>query len=209
MSFTVVDHPLISHKLSLMRMKDTPSTLFRQLTVEIAMLLCYEVTRDLPCEDREIETPLEEMKAPFLSGKKPCVVSILRAGNGFLDGVLSVMPAVKVGHIGLYRDPETLDAIEYYCKLPIDLNERTAILVDPMLGTANTAVAAIDRIKEHGVGRIVYMCLVAGPEGIMALTEAHPDVRSYTCAVDRQLNEKGYLLPGVGDAGDRIYGTYH
>ena len=209
MSFTVIDHPLISHKLSLMRMKETPSTLFRQLTMEIAMLLCYEVTRDLPCEDRAIETPLEEMKAPFLSGKKPCVISILRAGNGFLDGVLSVMPAVKVGHIGLYRDPETLDAIEYYCKLPIDLNERTAILVDPMLGTANTAVAAIDRIKEHGVGRIVYMCLVAGPEGIAALSDAHPDVESYTCAVDRQLNEKGYLLPGVGDAGDRIYGTYH
>ena len=209
MGFTVVDHPLISHKLSLMRMKETPSTLFRQLTMEIAMLLCYEVTRDLPCEDRAIETPLEEMKAPFLSGKKPCVISILRAGNGFLDGVLSVMPAVKVGHIGLYRDPETLDAIEYYCKLPIDLNERTAILVDPMLGTANTAVAAVDRIKEHGVRRIVYMCLVAGPEGIAALSDAHPDVESYTCAVDRQLNEKGYLLPGVGDAGDRIYGTYH
>ncbi len=207
MDVTVVEHPLIMHKLSLMRQNNTHSSLFRQLTKEIAMLLGYEVTRDLPTEEHTIETPLESMKAPFLSGRKLCVVSILRAGNGLLDGMLSLMPAVRVGHIGLYRDPQTLVAIEYYCKVPSDLDQRSTIVVDPMLGTANTATAAIDRLKQHGSKQIVFVCLLAAPEGVKALNSAHPDVKIYTGAVDRQLNSHGYILPGLGDAGDRIYGT--
>ena len=194
MNVTIVKHPLIMHKLSLMRRKDTSTSLFRQLTKEIAMLLGYEVTRELPSEEQAIETPLESMNAPFLSGKKLCVVSILRAGNGLLDGMLSLMPAVKVGHIGLYRDPQSLVAIEYYCKLPSDLSERTTIVVDPMLATSNTAIAAIDRLKQHGAQRIVFVCLLAAPEGVRALNDAHS-------------NDHGYILPGLGDAGDRIYGT--
>ena len=190
-----------------MRQKETPTNVFRQLTMEISMLLAYEVTRDLPCEKRTIETPLETMEASFISGKKLCVVSILRAGNGLLDGMLSLMPAVKVGHIGLYRDPKTLIAIEYYCKLPSDIGDRTTIVVDPMLGTANTATAAIERLKQHGAKNIVFVCLLAAPEGVSAVNDAHPGVKIYTCAVDRQLNDRGYILPGLGDAGDRIYGT--
>ena len=190
-----------------MRKKETSANVFRQLTTEIAMLLGYEVTRDLPCEKRTIETPLETMEAPFISGKKLCVVSILRAGNGLLDGMLSLMPAVKVGHIGLYRDPQTLIAVEYYCKLPTDISDRTTIVVDPMLGTANTAIAAIERLKQHSAKNTVFVCLLAAPEGVSAFNAAHPDVKIYTCAVDRQLNERGYILPGLGDAGDRIYGT--
>ncbi len=207
MNVTVVEHPLIMHKLSLMRQNNTHSSLFRQLTKEIAMLLGYEVTRDLPTEEQTIETPLEPMKASFLSGRKLCVVSILRAGNGLLDGMLSLMPAVRVGHIGLYRDPQTLVAIEYYCKVPSDLDQRSTIVVDPMLATANTAVAAIDRLKQRGSKQIVFVCLLAAPEGVKALNDAHPDVKIYTGAVDRQLNSHGYILPGLGDAGDRIYGT--
>ena len=207
MKVNIVDHPLIMHKLSLMRQIRTSTNLFRQLTKEIAMLLGYEVTRNLPCEKRKIETPLETMQAPFLSGKKLCVVSILRAGNGLLDGILELMPPVRVGHIGLYREPETLVAVEYYCKLPTDINDRTTLLVDPMLATANTVVAAVNRLKEHGAKEIIFVCLLAAPEGIQVLREAHPDVKIYTCAVDRQLNDHGYILPGLGDAGDRIYGT--
>lgn len=207
MKVNIVDHPLIMHKLSLMRQISTSTNLFRQLTKEIAMLLGYEVTRNLPCEEHTIQTPLETMQAPFLSGKKLCVVSILRAGNGVLDGILELMPPVRVGHIGLYREPETLVAVEYYCKLPNDINDRTTLLVDPMLATANTVVAAVNRLKEHGVKDIVFVCLLAAPEGIQTLREAHPDVTIYTCAIDRQLNDHGYILPGLGDAGDRIYGT--
>ena len=207
MNVTVVEHPLIMHKLSLMRQKSTSSSTFRQLTTEVSMLLGYEVTRRLPIEQRTIETPLESMDAPFLAGKKLCVVSILRAGNGLLDGMMSLMPAARVGHIGLYRDPQTLAAVEYFCKVPSDLCDRTTIVVDPMLATANTAVAAVERLRQRDAGRIIFVCLLAAPEGIEAFNIAHPDVELYTGAIDRQLNDHGYILPGLGDAGDRMFGT--
>ena len=207
MNATIVDHPLIQHKLTLMRRKKTPTNHFRQLVNEIAMLLGYEVTRDLKLMDEEIETPLEKMKSPVLAGKKLCFVSILRAGNGLLDGMLALMPSARVGHVGLYRDPATLTAVEYYYKVPQDISERLAIVVDPMLATANSAIAAVDRLKQGGANQMKFVCLLAAPEGVAAFNEAHPDVPIYTAAVDRELNGHGYILPGLGDAGDRIYGT--
>ena len=207
MKATIVDHPLIQHKLTLMRRKETPTSRFRQLVTEIAMLLGYEVTRDLELTSREIETPLESMKSPVLAGKKLCFVSILRAGNGLLDGMLNLMPSARVGHVGLYRDPTTLVAIEYYFKVPTDIGDRLAIVVDPMLATSNSAIAAVDRLKQGGAKKLKFVCLLAAPEGVEAFNNAHPDVPVFTAAVDRELNDHGYILPGLGDAGDRIYGT--
>ena len=202
-----VDHPLIQHKLTLMRRTDQSTAGFRQLLREISTLLAYEVTRDLPIKLVDIETPMQKMNAPMLSGKKLCFISILRAGNGLLDGMLDLMPSARVGHVGLYRDPKSLQAIEYYFKVPNDIGERLAIVVDPMLATANSVIAAIDRLKSAGAKHIKFVCLLAAPEGIEALYSAHPDVESYTASVDERLNEHGYILPGLGDAGDRIYGT--
>ena len=207
MNVTVVDHPLIQHKLTLMRRKETPTSRFRQLVNEIAMLLGYEVTHDLELTNRRIETPLEEMESPVLAGKKLCFISILRAGNGLLDGMLALMPSARVGHVGLYRDPATLVAVEYYYKVPQDIEDRLAIVVDPMLATANSSIAAVERLKQGGAKRMKFVCLLAAPEGVKAFNEAHPDVPIFTAAVDRQLNDHGYILPGLGDAGDRIYGT--
>lgn len=204
---TVVGHPLVQHKLSLMRRKETPTGEFRQLLREISLLLGYEIMRNLPVEQVEIETPLEKMKAPMLAGKKLCIISILRAGNGFLDGLLELVPSARVGHVGLYRDPETLEPVEYYLKLPDDMPSRLAIVVDPMLATGNSAIAAIERVKERGAADVRFLCLLAAPEGIKNLTEAHPDVPIVTAAIDRRLNDHGYILPGLGDAGDRMFGT--
>ena len=203
----VIDHPLIAHKLSLVRSKATPSLQFRTLLREISMLLGYEVLRDLPTELRDIETPIGPTRAPFLKGKKLVFVPILRAGNGLLDGLLDLAPSARVGHIGLYRDPNTLEAIEYYCKLPADIADRLTILVDPMLATGHSAVAAVDRLKGRGARDIRLVCLLAAPEGVAELARAHPDVRVFTAALDERLNEHGYIVPGLGDAGDRLYGT--
>ncbi|MEM7255730.1 MAG: uracil phosphoribosyltransferase [Pseudomonadota bacterium] len=203
----VVDHPLVQHKLSLMRRRDTPTAKFRQLLKEISMLLGYEVTRDLEIELRTITTPLTEMQAPFLAGKKLALISILRAGNGLLEGMLDLIPSARVGHVGLYRDPTSLVAVEYYFKVPDELSDRPVIMVDPMLATANSAVAAVTRIKEAGAKRIKMVCLLAAPEGLTAFHTVHPDVPIYTAAVDERLNDHGYILPGLGDAGDRLYGT--
>ena len=203
----LIDHPLVQHKLSLMRQKDLSTNSFRRLLKELAMLMTYEVTRDIPTQTIEIETPLETMTGQVIDGKKLVFVSILRAGIGILDGMLDVVPGARVGHIGLYRDPRTLTAVEYYFKLPADMAERDVIVVDPMLATGNSAIAAVDRIKEVGPRSIKFVCLLAAPEGVAALQAAHPDVPIYTAAVDRQLNEHGYILPGLGDAGDRIFGT--
>jgi uracil phosphoribosyltransferase len=206
-NLVVVDHPLVAHKLSLMRDKTTPSAQFRTLLREISLLLGYEVLRDLPTELRDIETPVGPMRAPFLMGKKLVIVPILRAGSGLLDGLLELVPSARVGHVGLYRDPATLAAIEYYCKLPDDIGERLTVVVDPMLATGNSAVAAISRLKERGARDVRLVCLLAAPEGIAALGRAHPEVRVFTAAVDTRLNEHGYIVPGLGDAGDRMYGT--
>jgi uracil phosphoribosyltransferase len=203
----VIDHPLIAHKLSLARSKATPSLQFRTLLREISMLLGYEVLRDLPTELRDIETPIGPARAPFLKGKKLVFVPILRAGNGLLDGLLDLAPSARVGHIGLYRDPNTLEAIEYYCKVPGDIADRLTILVDPMLATGHSAVAAVDRLKGRGARDIRLVCLLAAPEGVGELARAHPDVRVFTAALDERLNEHGYIVPGLGDAGDRLYGT--
>lgn len=202
----LIDHPLVQHKLTLMRQKDLSSKGFRQLLNEISMLMAYEVLRDIPLHDVEIETPLEHMTGTVIDGKKLVFVSILRAGNGILDGMLSVVPNARVGHIGLYRDPKTLVAVEYYFKLPNDVAERD-VVVDPMLATGNSAVAAIDRVKEQRPRSIKFVCLLTCPEGIAAVQEAHPEVTIYTAAVDRALDEHGYIVPGLGDAGDRIFGT--
>ena len=204
---TVVDHPLIQHKLTLMRRADTPTAKFRQLMNEVSLLLGYEVMRDLPVADREIRTPLQAMSAPELSGKKLALISILRAGNGLLEGLLNLVPSARVGHIGLYRDPDTLVAVEYYFKVPDELGERPVIVVDPMLATANSAIAAIERIKGAGAKNLKMLCLLAAPEGISAFQTVHPDVPIFTAAIDERLNEHGYILPGLGDAGDRLYGT--
>ena len=204
---TVVDHPLIQHKLTLMRDKGTPSAVFRQLLREISTLLTYEVLRDLPLTTKKIETPLQEMDAPVLAGKKLVFVSILRAGNGLLDGMLDLVPNARVGHVGLYRDPVTLAAVEYYMKVPRDIGDRLVIAVDPMLATANSAGAALTRLKEVGAKNIKFVSLLAAPEGIEALSTAHPDVPIYTAALDSHLNDHGYIVPGLGDAGDRMYGT--
>ena len=204
---TVVDHPLVQHKLALMRRKETRTAEFRQLLREISLLLGYEVTHDLPLTATEIETPITKMTAPRLKGKKMVLISILRAGNGLLDGMLDLIPSARVGHVGLYRDPETLVAVEYYFKVPRDLGDRLVIAVDPMLATGNSAIAAIDRIKEEGATNIKFVCLLAAPEGVQAFGEAHPDVHVYTAAIDERLNDHGYIVPGLGDAGDRLYGT--
>jgi len=204
---TVVDHPLVQHKLTLMRDRSTPTAVFRQLLREISLLLAYEVLRDLKTTLHSIETPLAEMEAPILKGKKLCFVSILRAGNGLLDGMLDLVPPARVGHIGLYRDPETLAAVEYYLKLPEGIEDREVVAVDPMLATGNSSAAAIQRLKEHGANHIRLACLLAAPEGIEALHAAHPDVPVFTAAIDSHLNDHGYIVPGLGDAGDRMYGT--
>ena len=203
----IVDHPLITHKLSIMRNKKTGSKDFRELLEEIAMLMGYELTRDLPLEDVTIETPLTKMTAKMIAGKKLAVVPILRAGLGMVDGLLSLIPVAKVGHIGLYRDPETHLPVEYYCKLPPDINDRIVILVDPMLATGGSAVDALTKLKEHGCKNIRFMCLVAAPEGVKKVQQAHPDVDIYAAALDDHLNEHAYIVPGLGDAGDRIFGT--
>ena len=203
----VIDHPLVQHKLTLMRRRDTPTAAFRALMREIALLLGYEVTRDLALTEEQIETPLEAMTAPVLAGKKLVLVSILRAGNGLLEGMLDLIPAARVGHIGLYRDPETLMAVEYYFKVPEDLDDREVIAVDPMLATAHSAIAAIHRLKEEGAKSIKLVCLVAAPDGLEAFGREHPDVPIYTAAVDERLDDHAYIRPGLGDAGDRLYGT--
>ena len=203
----LVDHPLVQHKLTLMRRKDASTNSFRRLLNEISMLMAYEVTRDMPMQDIEVETPLETMQAKVIDGKKVVLVSILRAGTGILDGMLTVVPGARVGHIGLYRDPKTLTAVEYYFKMPGEMENRDVIVVDPMLATGNSAIAALNRLKESGATTIKYVCLLASPEGLAALRAAHPDVPVYTASIDRELNEHGYILPGLGDAGDRIFGT--
>jgi uracil phosphoribosyltransferase len=203
----LVNHPLVQHKLTLMRRKEASTNSFRRLLNEISMLMAYEVTRDMPMQDIVIETPLETMNAKVIDGKKVVLVSILRAGTGILDGMLSVIPGARVGHIGLYRDPKTLTAVEYYFKMPGEMEERDAIVVDPMLATGNSAVAAVERLKELNPKTIKFVCLLTCPEGIRTLQAAHPDVPIYTAAIDRELNSHGYILPGLGDAGDRIFGT--
>lgn len=203
----VIDHPLVQHKLTLMRRKDASTNSFRRLLNELSLLMTYEVTRDMPMQEIEIETPLETMTAKVIDGKKLVFVSILRAGNGILEGMLNVVPGARVGHIGLYRDPKTLTAVEYYFKMPSDMPERDVVVVDPMLATGNSAIAAIDRLKETGPKSIKFVCLLTCPEGVAALQRAHPDVPIYTAAIDRELNHHGYILPGLGDAGDRIFGT--
>ncbi len=206
-SVMVVNHPLVQHKVTLVRNEDTTTDNFRRLVREISQLLTYEATRDLAMEIISIRTPIAPMQSPVLSGKKLCLVSILRAGNGFLDGMLELLPAARVGHIGLYRDPETLEPIEYYFKMPEDIGERMVIVVDPMLATGNSAIAALNRLKEAGVTTMKYVCLIASRPGLRALQAAHPDVCIVTAAIDEQLNEHGYIVPGLGDAGDRLYGT--
>jgi len=203
----VIDHPLVQHKLTLMRRKDASTASFRRLLNELAMLMTYEVTRDMPMQEIDIETPLEMTRGKVIDGKKLVFVSILRAGTGILDGMLSVVPGARVGHIGLYRDPKTLTAVEYYFKMPSEMHERDVIVVDPMLATGNSAVAAVDRLKEVRPRSIKFVCLLTCPEGVKAMNDAHPDVPVYTAAIDRQLNEHAYILPGLGDAGDRIFGT--
>jgi len=203
----VIDHPLVQHKLTLMRDKTVSTKGFRQLLNEIGMLLCYEVTRDLPVEMVEVETPITKTMAPMIAGKKLVFAPILRAGVGFLDGMLNLVPSARVAHIGLYRNPETLQAVEYYFKAPADVAERLVIVMDPMLATANSAVAAIDQLKKRGVKDIRFVCLLAAPEGIARLGKAHPDVGIWTAAIDEKLNDHGYIVPGLGDAGDRMFGT--
>ena len=203
----LIDHPLVQHKLTLMRRKDASTNTFRTLLNELSSLMAYEVTRDMPLQDVEIETPLETMLGKMIDGKKLVFVSILRAGNGILEGMLNVVPGARVGHVGLYRDPATLQAVEYYFKMPSEMAERDIVVVDPMLATGNSAIAAIDRLKKLSPKSIKFVCLLTCPEGIAALQKAHPDVPIYTAAIDRQLNDHGYILPGLGDAGDRIFGT--
>ena len=206
-NITVVDHPMVQHKLSLMRRKETSTIQFRQLMREVALLIGYEVTRDSALDLETIETPVASMRAPALTGKKLALISILRAGNGLLEGMLDLVPSARVGHVGLYRDPETLVAMEYYFKVPPDLEERPVIVLDPMLATGNSAVAAVHRIKEAGARTIKLVCLLAAPEGVAAFHDAHPDVAIFTASIDEKLNEHGYIVPGLGDAGDRLYGT--
>ena len=204
---TVVDHPLVQHKLTLMRKKDTSTHNFRQLLKEIGGLICYEITRDLPVETIDIETPVAPMQAPSLSGKKLVFAAILRSGMGMLEGMLELVPAARIAHVGLYRDPQTLNCVEYYFKAPLDIAERTVVVIDPMLATGNTAIAAVDRLMEAGARSIRMACLLASPEGISKFQGHHPGVKVWTAAVDTRLNDHGYILPGLGDAGDRMYGT--
>ena len=203
----VISHPLVQHKLSLMRKKSTSTQSFRTLIREVGTLLAYEVTKDLPLIYEEIETPLMKMDAPFLEGKKLCLVSILRAGNGLLDGFMELLPSARVGHIGLYRDPETLAAVEYYMKLPDLINQRLVLALDPMLATGHSSAAAVTRLKENGAENIRFVCLLAAPEGIEYFNKVHPDVPIFVAAIDEKLNDHAYILPGLGDAGDRIFGT--
>ncbi len=203
----VINHPLVQHKLTLMRQKELSTSSFRRLLHEISMLMAYEVTRDMPTQLIEIETPLEKMLAPVIEGRKTVFVVIMRAGMGFLDGMLEVVPGARVGHVGLYRDPKTLTAVEYYFKMPHNMSERDAIVLDPMLATGNSAVAAVDRLKETQPKSIRFVSLLAAPEGLKNFHAHHPDVPVYTAAIDRQLNEHGYIVPGLGDAGDRLFGT--
>jgi uracil phosphoribosyltransferase len=206
-NLTVVSHPLVQHKLTLMREKDTSTASFRQLLREISLLLAYEVTRELPMTTKRIETPLEPMDAPAIDGKKLALISILRAGNGLLDGILELIPAARVGFVGLYRDPETLQPVQYYCKLPDRLEDRICIVVDPMLATGNSSAAAVTLLKQAGARNIRFLCLLAAPEGIKHMQEVHPDVSIVTASVDSHLNDHGYIVPGLGDAGDRMFGT--
>ena len=203
----VIDHPLIRHKLTQLRDEQTNTERFRRLVREVGQMLAYEVTRDLPTENVRIRTPIAEIDSPVISGKQQCIVSILRAGNGMLDGMLELLPAAKVGHIGLYRDPATLEPVEYYFKVPSDIADRMVIVCDPMLATGNSAVAAINRLKDHGVTTVKLVCLLAAPEGVRAMLERHPDVPVTVAALDERLNDHGYIVPGLGDAGDRIFGT--
>ena len=203
----LLDHPLIQHKISLMRDKNTGSKEFRELVSEVAMLMCYEATRDLPLASVQIETPVAVAETKVISGRKLAFVPILRAGLGMMDGVLSMVPAAKIGHVGMYRDPDTLKPVEYYCKLPADIAQREVIVVDPMLATGGSAIDAISLLKQKGVSSLKFMCIIAAPEGLNALTQAHPDVAVYCGALDEKLNEHGYIVPGLGDAGDRIFGT--
>ena len=203
----VINHPLIQHKLSLMRRKTTSTSSFRALLQELSMLMAYEVTRDLPLVMEDIETPLEPMRAPVLEGKKIVLISVLRAGTGMLDGMLRIVPSARVGHIGLYRDPKTLEPVEYFFKVPSEMHDRDAIVMDPMLATGNSAAAAVARVKATGPKSVKYVCLLAAPEGIVTFRKHHPDVPFYTPAIDVRLNDHGYILPGLGDAGDRLYGT--
>lgn len=203
----VISHPLVQHKLTLMRRKETSTASFRRLLREISTLLCYEVTRDLDLTTMEIETPMEVMDAPILEGKKLVFASILRAGNGLLEGMLDLVPAARVAHIGMYRDHDTLEPVEYYFKAPEDLANRLVIVVDPMLATANSATAAMEKLKQRGARNIRFLCLLAAPEGLRRFRDAHPDIPVFTASIDRELNDKGYILPGLGDAGDRMYGT--
>ncbi len=203
----LIDHPLVQHKLTLMRRKDASTNTFRRLLNEISSLMAYEVTRDMPMQEIEVETPLETMVSKVIDGTKLVFVSILRAGNGILEGMLNIVPGARVGHVGLYRDPKTMVAVEYYFKMPKDMEERDIVVVDPMLATGNSAIAAVDRLKELNPKSIKFVCLLTCPEGTAAFHKAHPDVPIYTAAVDRQLNSHGYILPGLGDAGDRIFGT--
>ena len=207
MNVHVIDHPLIQHKLTIMRMKETGTKDFRELLEEISMLMAYEITRDFPLKDVEIETPICKCKEKMLAGKKVGVVPILRAGLGMLNGVVNMIPAARVGHVGMYRDPKTLKPVEYYCKLPKDVAERTLIVTDPMLATGGSSAAALTLLKEKGAKSITLMCLVAAPEGIRVVNKEHPDVPVYVAAIDDHLNDKGYIVPGLGDAGDRIFGT--
>ena len=206
-NLSVITHPLLQHKLTFLRREETSTAGFRRLVKEISQMLAYEVTRDLPTENMRIKTPITEFDSPIISGKKQCIVSILRAGNGMLDGMLELLPAARVGHIGLYRDPETLEPVEYYFKAPEDIAERLVIVVDPMLATGNSAVAAISRLKEYGVTSQKFVCLLAAPEGVRNLLNHHPEVGITTAALDEKLNDHGYIVPGLGDAGDRIFGT--
>ncbi len=206
-NLTIIDHPLVQHKLTLMRRKETPSSSFRQLLWEISMLLAYEITRDLPLQEVSVETPVCRTRAPLLSGKKLALVSIMRAGNGLLDGILELIPAARVGFVGMYRDEETLEPVEYYCKVPDQLEDRLVIAVDPMLATGNSSVAAITRLKESGAQEIRLLSLLAAPEGVARMQEVHPEVTVFTAALDEKLNEQGYIVPGLGDAGDRMFGT--
>ena len=203
----VIEHPLVQHKLTLMRRRETSTNSFRRLLSELSMLLAYEVTRDMPMHEVEIETPLEPMRSRLIDGKKTVFVSIMRAGAGILDGMLQVIPGARIAHIGLYRDPKTLVAVEYYFKVPADMHDRDAIVVDPMLATGNSAIAAVDRLKETRPRSIRFVCLLAAPEGLAHFHDAHPDVPVYTAAIDRRLDASGYILPGLGDAGDRLFGT--
>ena len=207
MNVHVIDHPLIQHKLTIMRMKETGTKDFRELLEEISMLMAYEITRDFPLKEVEIETPICKCKEKMLAGKKVGVVPILRAGLGMLNGVVNMIPAARVGHVGMYRDPKTLKPVEYYCKLPGDVAERTLIVVDPMLATGGSSSAALSLLKEKGAKHIILMCLVAAPEGVRVINHDHTDVPLYVAAIDEKLNDKGYIVPGLGDAGDRIFGT--